>query len=226
MYLDLKSVKSYLEEIKEINNNLVVCPSTIYLPYFVNNNYQVGIQNISNQLKGAFTGEVSALQAKELGCTYAIVGHSERRQHYHESDDEINQKILLGLEQGLNVILCVGETKEEHDQGKTIERIKQELLTDLNNVKLDQVIIAYEPIWSIGTGAIPTNEEIKDVITNIKAIVKDIYYQDIKVLYGGSVNEININTLNQVKEADGFLLGGVSKEVNKLKQIIEVIERQ
>lgn len=229
MNLDYKDIKLYKENIsgKVNEKNVIFFPPSIFLPYFISNEYSMGSQNISEFDNGAHTGELSASQLKSIGGTYTIIGHSERRKEQSETDDKINLKIKKALENNLKVILCVGETKEEKDLLKTSKVIKKELMTDLEGIEenLENVIIAYEPIWSIGTGIIP---EKKDIISTTKFIIETVdklFGYKPKVLYGGSVNEKNISELNEIDALSGFLVGGASLNVEKVLKIKEVVEK-
>lgn len=219
MNLTLNEIENYLKNIKP-NDNIVICPTSIYVSYFLKN-YHVGLQNIYLEDKGAYTGEISPLQASSMGITYTIVGHSERRNYFNEDDVMINKKVLASLKNKLNVIVCIGENEEEIKISDKI--IKRQLLKALNNVDdFDKIIIAYEPIWAIGTNKTPTNKDISDVVGYIKLLVKQNFKKDVLVLYGGSVNEKNIETLNEIENVDGFLIGGASTDSGKFKKIIEV----
>lgn len=226
MNLTFNEIEKYMERINDLidHKNVVICPTSIYVPYFLNNKYQVGVQNISANEMGAYTGEISAKQVNSLGINYAIVGHSERRTYYNETNEIVNSKVILGIKNNLNIILCVGETKEERELEKTEEKIKEQILTALSNVEeLDKVVIAYEPIWAIGTNITPTNLEIDSVASYIKKIVKDLYNVDIPVLYGGSVSDKNIDEINKIDSLSGFLVGGASLIPEKLNVIKEVV---
>ena len=215
MYMTYEDVLNYVEE---IDSNVVLCPTALYVPYFLNHKFDVGVQNIATNESGAYTGEISAKQAKELGVTYAIVGHSERRIYQRETDEEINAKVLQGLKCGLKVVLCVGENKGEDRE----EKLKHQLLNDLKGIdNFDNLIIAYEPIWCIGTGITPTNEEIEATIYFIQTLLNQICQQNVKILYGGSVDEKNINTLKSIKNLSGFLIGKASTDSEKLKKIVD-----
>lgn len=230
MNLKLDEIKNYIDEIeKSVNTKrFVICPSSLYLPFFINKEFATGIQNISSSEEGAYTGEISPSQVESLGVEYSIVGHSERRQYYNEDDVIINQKIICGLKHNLKIILCIGETKDEKDNGLTDNKLKEQLVNDLVNISYEQlnnIIIAYEPIWSIGTGNVPTNEEIEKVINYIKSVVDNIYGSNtnIPVLYGGSVNEKNIDEINEISCLTGVLVGGASlipSKINKIKEVI------
>ena len=223
-----QDLKEYIENIGFINSdNIVICPTNMYIPYFLNKNYSVGIQDICFKNEGLYTGEVSALQAKSIGVNYAIVGHSERRINFNESNSIINEKIKSCLESNMKVILCVGETIEEKENCITIETIKEQILESLHNIDdLTNIYIAYEPIWAIGTNKIPELEEIKQNILKIKQIIIEHFdFNNIRVLYGGSVNSYNISDLN-IDIIDGFLIGNSSLNPTELKKIIDIVNRQ
>ena len=214
MYMNYNAVKELIDNFDE---DVVLCPSALFIPYFLNHKYKVGVQDISMYDLGSHTGEISAKQAKELGVNYAIVGHSERRKYNKETDEEINKKVIKGLEEGLNVILCIGENKGEDKE----EVITKQLLNDLKNVtNFDNLIIAYEPIWCIGTGITPTNEQIETTITFIETKIQENFKKHVKVLYGGSVDKDNINVLKKVNNLSGFLIGKASTDYRQLKDIV------
>lgn len=228
MNLKINDIKNYIEEMNKIQctKRFVVCPSSLYLPYFINKDYAIGIQNISSNEEGAYTGEVAPSQVESLGVEYSIVGHSERRQYYFEDDEVINKKIICGLNHNLKIILCIGETKEEKDNNLTNEKLRNQLVNDLKSIdrgQLENIIVAYEPIWSIGTGLVPTNTEIEEIIKYIKSIVNEIASIDIPVLYGGSVNEKNIEEINKIECLTGVLVGGASLVPEKINKIMEVV---
>lgn len=225
MNMDYNQIKDYLIEVNKFDyDNLVICPSNIYIPYFINHKYSVGIQNVSIKNTGSLTGEVSAYQASSLNVRYAIVGHSERRINFSESDSDINRKIKLCLENNIKPILCIGESLEEYKTKSTKLYIEKQLLDDLSNInKLNDVIIAYEPVWAIGSGNVPNPDTIIDIIRFIKERVKKYFKCDgIKVLYGGSINSDNVSILNNIDDLSGFLIGGASLSALELKKIIEV----
>lgn len=228
MNLTLKEVKEYIKQI-EPDKNFYVCPPSIYLSYFNDLGYNTGIQNVSEFDMGAYTGEISAIQAVSMGVDLVIVGHSERRMYLYETDEIINNKVKKSLLSGMDVVLCIGETFEEKEQNKTKDKLNRQLIEDLKNLykeDIKHVIIAYEPIWAIGTGKIPTNEEISDISNFIKNTVNKIYGLKPKVLYGGSINENNIEELNKINSIDGFLIGGACLKPNKFKKIIETVDKK
>lgn len=225
-YLDSDQINEFIKGSCNIenNNNIIICPSSIYIERFKTTNFLLGSQNISNYPSGSSTGELSAEQLKSVGIKFAIVGHSERRQTQHETNEEINIKIKQLLKYDITPILCVGESKINRESKKYKEVILTEIneaLNDLSTDSVDKIIIAYEPIWSIGTGIIPTNEQIDEMSKYIKEIIKKDYNCDMKVLYGGSVNDNNVGTLNKITSVDGYLIGGASTKIEEFKKIIE-----
>ncbi len=218
--LNKEEFLNYLEDLKTIRTeeDLIVCPSTINLSMYDNNVFPLGAQNVSKYITGPHTGEISSKQLKSYGVKYCIVGHSERRQEQNESNKDTNEKIKMLLNEGIIPVLCVGETKEERDNNTYKEVITKEIndaIKDLNEEEQESIIVAYEPIYSIGTGIIPKNNEIEEIFKLIKEILPTN-----KILYGGSANENNIDELKQTKEIDGYLLGGLSLNITKLKDFL------
>ena len=215
---------SYQDELAtvESNSKLILCASPLNIAAFNLNNCHLGGQNVSKDLIGAHTGEIAASQLKSYGVEYCIVGHSERRTDQKETDTEIAEKIKNLYEQGIVPILCVGESREERESGRVTEVIEREIdvaTANLTAEEKDELIVAYEPIWSIGTGLIPTNNEIEEVFELIKELLPNT-----KVLYGGSANEKNIDELKECSLIDGYLLGGLSLKPDLLKVFIEKLE--
>lgn len=219
LYLDGTTLKKYLQEAAIFDENVVICPSSIHIPYFLRNNYKVGIQNVACENNPAQTGEVSACQAKNLGVTYAIIGHSERRKQFCETDELINKKINRALENNLKPILCVGETMDEYQNNKTLTIIKAQLERALKNVD-KEILIAYEPIYAIGSGKTPNNALIDGVAKFIKDEVRSLTSKEPKVLYGGSVSDENILILEELKNIDGYLIGSASAKIEVFKNIV------
>ena len=218
--LNKEEFLNYLEDLKTIRTeeDLIVCPSTINLSMYDNSIFPLGAQNVSKYITGPHTGEISSKQLKSYGVKYCIVGHSERRQEQNESNKDTNEKIKMLLNEGITPVLCIGETKEERDNNTYKEVITKEIndaIKDLNEEEQESIIVAYEPIYSIGTGIIPTNTEIEEIFKLIKEILPTN-----KILYGGSANENNIDELKQTKEIDGYLLGGLSLNITKLKDFL------
>ena len=231
MNLTAPEINKYLKGIEKYayGKEVCFCPSALYLPYFIGKNFSVGIQNIASTEEGAYTGEIAASQAKSLKVDYAIVGHSERRSYYGETDEVVETKVKLALSHNLKVILCIGETLEERDSLKTYKVLKRQLKSALQGMPakvVSKMMIAYEPVWAIGTGRVPSNQEIEDTIAFIKDILKELCGVSVKVLYGGSVNSKNIETLNKIPNVDGYLVGGASTKPEEFHKIIEVVVTQ
>lgn len=207
---------SYLTNYKALNSynhDLLLFPSSCYFPLITNIIF--GSQDVSCYQEGSYTGEISAKAIKSLGATYTIINHSERLTKLNETLDISKKKLAQALSNNLIPIICIGDTKEEHDAGTYVEKIKKDLDYLLEGIdKSKEFIIAYEPIFAIGTGLIPTNEDIEKVTT----MLKDTYHK--QVLYGGSANEENIETLKQLKNIDGFLLGGISLKLPSLQELL------
>lgn len=229
MNMSFDEVKTYIKYLKDSCNlsNLVICPSNIYILYFVSSGFIVGSQDCSSFEVGAHTGDISASQLKSIGAKYCILGHSERKLYHNESNLETNKKLKLALKNDLKVILCIGEDKEESDSNIIFDIIRIKLDECLDGISdISNIIIAYEPSWAIGSMKVLENERIYDVISYIKNYMQNKYSSHIKVLYGGSVNEHNISKLNEINDVDGFLIGKSSFEHSSLKKIIEVVDSQ
>jgi len=218
MYLNFDDIKNYLDKTNDALLKVIISPSSIYIPYFINKGYKVAIQNISEHDNGAYTGEISANQVKSMGINYVILGHSEVRSNLIENNYKINQKIKNCLKNNLKVILCIGENKEEKNNNKTKDIIKKQLELCLKDIlDFSSIIIAYEPIWAIGTGNIPSNNEIIEILEFIRSLYS------VKIIYGGSVNEENIKTLNEI-DLDGFIIGSSCLNPDKFVGIIKTID--
>lgn len=225
MNLTLSEIKEYINEMKEYNN-FIICPSSLYIPYFMEEGFEVGIQNISEYGQGAYTGEISVTQANSMNIKYSLVGHSERRKNFNETDEIVNKKLRKAVSNNINSVLCIGETLEEKENNLTKEIIKKQIINDLKEVDefyFKNIIIAYEPVWAIGTGIVPSIEDINEIINYIKDFINTNYGFNPKVLYGGSINENNINNLNTINNLDGFLVGGACLVPEKFIKIIETI---
>lgn len=221
-----EDIKEYIEEIRKHSfTNVIYCPSNIFLKDFINNNLTVGTQDVSAFENGSYTGDVSASQLKSIGVKYAIIGHSERRKYYNEKDILLD-KLKMTINNEIIPIYCIGETKEEYDNNLTLNVLMNEIDYIFNsNIDLETLIIAYEPLWAIGTGLIPSNNEIDDACEYIKKYINDKYSISSKVLYGGSVNKKNIYDLEKIKNIDGYLIGGCSIKVHEFIDIIEYVNK-
>ena len=222
MNLMPSEINDYIEGMKAIKDEILLFPTSIYIDSFVKSGFTTGSQDISYAEKGAYTGDTSILQLKELGIKYSIVGHSERRAYYQD-DQYVNKKINLCINNDIMPVLCVGETLEQNKNNETNEVIIHELDSAFTDNNIKDIIIAYEPIWSIGTGLIPSNDFIEEVVNNIKTYIKDKYEIEVSVLYGGSVNADNISTLEEIPNVDGYLIGGSSLKIDSMKKIVSTI---
>jgi len=180
-------------------------------------NISLSAQNLHWEDKGAFTGEISAEMLLDLGCRYVIIGHSERRQYFGETDETVNKKVKQALKKGLLPILCVGETLAEREAGKLNAVISRSVTVGLNDISAEdmrKIVIAYEPVWAIGTGKTATPEQANEVHALIRQQVKALYSvdiaEDIRIQYGGSVTPENVSTLMAMPDIDGALVGGAS----------------
>ncbi|KQC13734.1 MAG: hypothetical protein APR63_07545 [Desulfuromonas sp. SDB] len=188
----------------------------------------VGAQNCHWSESGAFTGETSPASLQQIGCHFVILGHSERRHIFGETDQLISRRIKGALEHNLNVILCVGETLNQREQNKTIEIIKNQLANSLKDIKIDDfnnITIAYEPVWAIGTGRVASPDQAQEVHSYIREYLGSISPQlkeKVRILYGGSVKPENWSDLNQMNDIDGALVGGASLIPDKFRSIVEI----
>ena len=226
MYMNKEDVLAFRDMLKETdltNKEVIVCPTYPFLEYY-DGIVPVGAQNVSTNDNGAYTGEVSSHQLKSLNIPYCIVGHSERREYNKETDEEINLKVKKLLDNNIIPILCIGEKLEERQNNLTETVIKNELTGDLKDLSpefVEKIIIAYEPIWAIGTGLTPTLEEIDESMKFIKNYVTSTYnVSKTTILYGGSVSDKNIDELNTVESIDGYLIGGASAKPAAFQYII------
>ena len=233
MFGDLNSVKSIqsvinLSKKKNYKNaKIIYCPPYTLLNNFViktrKTNLDVGAQNCHYEINtGPFTGSISSTMIKKLGAKYVIIGHSENRSN-GETNSLINKKIHSAILNNLNVIFCIGENLFEKKNKKTNKILKKQIAMGLKKIKkIDKIIFAYEPVWSIGTGKVLTNQELTKQVIIIKKIIKNKFKnQKIKIIYGGSVNNQNIDILKQIKEINGFLIGGASQNSKKFIDIIK-----
>jgi len=218
--------------VKKSDAEVVICPTSICLADVVravtNTNIKVGAQNMYYKESGAFTGEISPLSLMKLGVEYVILGHSERRQYFNESNEDINKKVISALSTGLMPILCVGETLEERESGKAFDVISKQISECLKNVeclKLEGLVIAYEPIWAIGTGKTATKEDANEIIMYIRKLITEklskSIAENIRILYGGSVKSSNIKELMAMSDIDGALVGGASLEAVEFSNIVK-----
>ena len=195
-------------------------------------NVKIGAQNVHFEKKGAFTGEISADMLLETGVQYVIVGHSERRQYFGETDETVNKRAKAALDAGLNVILCLGEVLAERQAGITAEIVSMQTKLDLSGIPAEQmkrVIIAYEPVWAIGTGLTATPEQADEVCGIIRDVIADLYDRDLAeatvIQYGGSMNDGNAAELLSKVNVDGGLIGGASLVPDKFSKIVDAAQK-
>lgn len=219
-----QAVKLVTELRPNVNNpdvDVVFCVPSIDIVPVVEavkgSNIHIGAENVYYQEKGAFTGELSPEMLVDAGVSYVIIGHSERRQYFHETDEIINKKMRKAIEHKLLPILCCGESLEQRESGVTLEFIKKQIVNAFKYIPPEKVInciIAYEPIWAIGTGRVATAEQAQEVCSAIRTNIRDIYgavvAERIRILYGGSVNAGNANHIFSMPDIDGGLVGGAS----------------
>jgi len=222
-----KEAKEIFDAIREgtkgLDPEVVVCPPSVYLyaSGFGEGIIAMGAQNVYFEEKGAFTGEISAGMLKDLGIEYVIIGHSERRKYFGETDETVNKKIKIALAVGLKIIFCVGETAEERDGGKKNEVLKRQVQNGLKDVfDIDNVNVAYEPVWAIGTGNNCGVAETKEALDFIRQLVK----KDTRILYGGSVKSENSGEYIKDAGANGLLVGGASLNADEFVKIIKSAE--
>ena len=217
--------------VKNTENEVIVCVPYTDLFYALltaqNTNIKIGAQNMHYEEKGAYTGEVSASMLKSIGVEYVIIGHSERRQYFNETDETVNKKVKSAFEHGLNPIVCVGETLEQRESGKAEEIITmqaQKALDGLTEEQVKNTIIAYEPIWAIGTGKTATSEDANNAIKAIRDKICQIYGQNVGksiiIQYGGSVKSTNCKELFTTSDIDGGLVGGASLDPEEFAKIV------
>ena len=219
-----KTVKETVEFLNGLNpvddKEILICPPFTALSEaaraVVGKNILIGAQNMHFEEKGAFTGEVSPIMLKDIGVTHAIIGHSERRHVFLEDDLLINNKVKSAIAHGINPILCVGETLEERESGKTNDIIERQIREGLTDVDASKVIIAYEPVWAIGTGKTASPEQAEEAHKYIRSLI-DV---EIRILYGGSVKPENAEELLSKEDIDGALIGGASLNLEDFLRII------
>jgi len=192
---------------------------------------QLAAQNLFYEEKGAYTGEISPMMLKEVGCNYVIIGHSERRQFFGEMDETVNRRIKAALGQGLKVIFCIGETLKEREEGRTLSVIERQVeggLRKFEKMEIKGIVIAYEPVWAIGTGKTATPDQAEEVHRFIRERLERLYSREIaesiRIQYGGSVTPENIKGLMGQKNIDGALVGGASLKAETFSKIVRFKE--
>lgn len=238
MNKNLAETKEFISEFSQLSNGKKInCDYGIAASFtnlvelqknFKNTDFIISAQNCHYQLSGAYTGEISMSMLEDLSVSHIIIGHSERRQYFNETDEVINQKInSIFANSKMIPILCCGETLQEYETNKTIEVIKRQITADLKNISSEDVmklVIAYEPIWAIGTGKTATAQQAQETIAQIRKILADLYNEkvadNIRIQYGGSVNPKNIKEILQQPDIDGALVGGASLKATDFNNLL------
>ena len=224
-------VKELIPLVKDAECDVVVCTPYVDLavvkPLLEGTNIHLGAQNVHWADKGAFTGEISVDMLKELGVEYVIIGHSERRQYFGETDETVNARLKAALNGGLIPIVCVGETLEQREAGVTAELVEKQITEALKDVSSEdavKVVVAYEPIWAIGTGKTATSQDANDTILVIRNAIKAIYGAEVsdavRIQYGGSMKPANASELMAMPEIDGGLIGGASLKAEDFSKVV------
>jgi len=233
MYKTVSEAVDFAKKIKPLvadvhDRTIVVCPPYPALQEvcdeICDSNVALGAQDLFWEDEGAFTGEVSAPMLKSVGCTYVIIGHSERRQCFGETDETVNKKLFAALKHNLFPIVCVGETLGQREKGETFKVIEKQIKEGFNKLEIGNwklVIIAYEPVWAIGTGKTATPEQAQEVHAFIRKLLPKEVAQAVRILYGGSVKPENMKELMAQPDIDGGLVGGASLKVDSFVKIVK-----
>ncbi len=227
----LEYISGLKEKVMGTDVEVVICPPYTLLSILKEategTNIKIGAQNMHWEEKGAFTGEIAPIMLKDLNIDYGIIGHSERRQYFGETDQTVNKKIKAALNHGIKPIVCVGETLEVRKAEKTESLLKEQVTEAFNGINVKEtkdIVIAYEPIWAIGTGETATPEMANSAIAYIREVVKGLYSdsisEEIRIQYGGSVKPSNVEELMKQDDIDGALVGGASLEAESFSQIV------
>lgn len=238
----LSETKTFAEELKSMLPKSKLCEVVLCVPFvnisaavrlFKDCHVTVGAENCHFEASGAYTGEVTVEMLREVGAKYVIIGHSERRQYYNETDFTVNKKVHAALEAGLRPIVCVGESLEQRELGVTMELITYQVKCALSGVSADKmrhVVIAYEPLWAIGTGKTATAEQAGEVCQTIRAVIRKLYgarvARSVTVQYGGSMNPKNAQELLAQPDVDGGLIGGAALKPAEFVKIIEAANQE
>jgi len=224
------SIKRSLYDVEEVG--IVICPPFTSLSdvkeVIMETNIKLGAQDLYWEKEGAFTGEISAPMLKNVGCEYVIIGHSERRQFFGETNETVNEKLKAALKEGLRPIVCVGEKLEERNSGKAFDVIKDHVMNSLAGISKEEMlktIIAYEPVWAIGTGVNATKDEAQEAHKYIRGLLTKMHGDEaaraVTIQYGGSVKPENIKELISQEDVDGALVGGASLKSDSFVQIVK-----
>ena len=222
-------INEFVPLVKDVKDvDIIIAPpfTSLYVAskLLKNTNVQLASQDVFYEDKGAYTGEVSPVMLTDAGCVHVIVGHSERRQYFKETDEILNKKIKAAKKHGLGIIFCIGESLEEREAGKMFEVLKREIMEGLRDVPYEGLVVAYEPIWAIGTGKTATTEQAQEVHKYIRERLGDLYggaASLIRILYGGSVTPDNVDALMACEDVDGALVGGASLKADSFAKLVK-----
>lgn len=239
MHKTCAEAESFVSELKKAplthdETIIIAAPFTLLYPmskWLADTNIHLSAQNMFFEKQGAFTGEISPIHLLDLGVSHVIVGHSERRKFFHEDNLLISKKVKSAIDNNITPILCIGETKEERENGTTFEVITEQVKSNLSLLTIEEikrVIFAYEPVWAIGTGLNATPEQANEVHSFIKDFLKKNYFKyekdDVKILYGGSVTPANIKDLMKIPSISGVLVGGASLKIDSFLALVKYKE--
>jgi triosephosphate isomerase len=226
--------QAFLKEFIPLVRNVVDVDIVIAPPFtsiqaaaalLANSDIKLAAQNLFHEEKGAYTGEISPSMLTDAGCSHVIIGHSERRQYFRETDEVLNKKAKIARKHALQVIFCIGESLEEREAGKTFDVLKRQIGEGLQEVSPDGIIVAYEPIWAIGTGRTATTQQAQEshyyIRERLSALYGDAAAGEIRILYGGSVTPDNIDALMRCADVDGALVGGAGLKADSFSRIVK-----
>ncbi|MCS7151656.1 MAG: triose-phosphate isomerase [Endomicrobia bacterium] len=236
MHKIISEIEDYIRKFislvdKNFDREIVLCvPFTgLYIAgkLLFGSNIKLGAQNMYIEEKGAYTGEISPVMLKDVGCNYVILGHSERRKYFNETDEFVNKKVLTAIKFGLIPIVCIGETLQEREQNKTFEVLERQVrgsLANLNTLDAEKIVIAYEPVWAIGTGKNATPQQAQEAQQFIRQKYAELYgsivAEKVRILYGGSITPENFKGIMSQKDVDGGLVGGASLDPESFYKIV------
>ncbi|MDW7660156.1 MAG: triose-phosphate isomerase [Bacillota bacterium] len=224
-------VNAIKPEVIDTDVEVLVCAPFTMLPSLVEaskgSNIKIGAQNMHFEDFGAYTGEVSADMLLDIGVTHVIIGHSERRQYFAETNETVNLKTLKALSKGLVPVVCCGETLDQREAGETKDICKTQIVKAFENISANdavKVVVAYEPIWAIGTGKTASSQDANDVISYIREVIESVYgdevSEEVRIQYGGSVKPANVEEIMNEADIDGALVGGASLEADSFVQLV------
>lgn len=227
----VETVKMLVDYTRDVNIDVMIAPpfTSLFSVFQIikNSKIQLGAQNLFCEKEGAFTGEISPSMLVSTGCRYVIIGHSERRHYFSETDESVNKKIKISLDFGLIPIMCVGETESQREDKKTFSVLDKQMQKGLEGLSLDvkrTLVIAYEPVWAIGTGKTALPDQVQEVHSYLRTVLEknfgNILAKSTRILYGGSVKSDNISNLMALPDVDGALVGGASLNAATFSQII------